>query len=220
MQMFRRPVSMAVQGDRVGVCVTQFDPKLLERGVVCSPGSLHTLYAALIAVHKISYFRGTLASRTKFHISLGHETVMARVSFFGSAAACGSQSGAEPDPESQPVNEAEAGFSFDREYRHQEEYVIGQSEGKAPEQWALLEFEKPVTCPPNCLVIGSRLDTDIHANTCRLAFHGRLLHGMEEKNYAESTLPRLLISKDKQREGAVERVHTHTHTHKVAAPSE
>lgn len=204
MQMFRRPVSMAMQGDRVGVCVTQFDPKLLERGVVCSPGSLHTLHAALVSVQKISYFRGTLTSRAKFHISLGHETVMARVTFFGSADAAPPVSQSRDETGNEVA--AKGDFSFDREYCHQEEYVTGQSEDQDPEQWALLEFEKAVTCSPNCLVIGSRLDTDIHANACRLAFHGRLLHGMEEKNYTETTLPRLLISKEKHREGNVERV--------------
>ena len=29
-------------------------------------------------------------------------------------------------------------------------------------QYALLEFEKPVTCLPDSIVIGSRLDTDAH----------------------------------------------------------
>ena len=28
-------------------------------------------------------------------------------------------------------------------------------------QFGLLEFERPVTCPSNSLIIGSRLDTDI-----------------------------------------------------------
>ena len=41
-------------------------------------------------------------------------------------------------------------------------------------QYVLLKFETPVTCPPGSLLIGSRFDTDIHSNTCRLAFHGRL----------------------------------------------
>lgn len=40
MQMFRKPVNSAIQGDRVALCVTQFDPKLLERGLVCAPGIL------------------------------------------------------------------------------------------------------------------------------------------------------------------------------------
>ncbi|XP_023646409.1 selenocysteine-specific elongation factor [Paramormyrops kingsleyae] len=208
-QMFRRPVSRAIQGDRVGVCVTQFDPKLLERGLVCSPGSLHTLHAAIISVRKIGYFRGTLATRSKFHISVGHETVMARASFFGLPP---SSSPSEPSgPQSQETGSlpdpVETSFDFEREYLFQEEYALGKLGASThPEQWTLLEFEKPVTCPALCLVIGSKLDTDIHANTCRLAFHGRLLEGFEDKGYAESVLPRLRLYKTKQREGQVERV--------------
>lgn len=207
-QMFRKPVSGGMQGDRVGVCVTQFDPKLLERGVVCSPGSLRTLYAAVISVRKIGYFKGSLATRAKFHITVGHETVMTRVTFFGLPPMGASElpSDSKP-PASQPCS-LEKPFTFDREYVHQDEYVTGQGKASSvdPEQWALLEFERPVTCPSLCLVIGSKLDTDIHANACRLAFQGRLLQGFEDKNYAETALPRLRIYKSKQKEGQVERV--------------
>ena len=38
MQMFRKPVDKAVQGDRVGVCVTQLEATALERGLACTPG--------------------------------------------------------------------------------------------------------------------------------------------------------------------------------------
>lgn len=208
-QMFRKPVSGAMQGDRVGVCVTQFDPKLLERGVVCTPESLRTLFAAVISVRKIGYFKGSLSTRAKFHITVGHETVMAKVTFFGLPPAGAS----EPPPDSKPPPSEpcslETPFTFDREYFYQDEYVTGQGEGSLgldPEQWALLEFERPVTCPSLCLVIGSKLDTDIHANACRLAFQGRLLQGFEDKNYAETDLPRLRIYKTKHKEGQVERV--------------
>ncbi|KAE8298631.1 Selenocysteine-specific elongation factor [Larimichthys crocea] len=204
-QMFRKPVSGAMQGDRVGVCVTQFDPKLLERGVVCTPGSLRTLYAAVISVRKIGYFKGSLATRAKFHITVGHETVMARVAFFGLPPV--SASDTKPPP-SEPCS-LETPFTFDREYFYQDEYVTGQGEASSapdPEQWALLEFERPVTCPSLCLVIGSKLDTDIHANACRLAFQGYLLQGFEDKGYAETALPRLRIYKTKHKEGQVERV--------------
>ncbi|XP_062853977.1 selenocysteine-specific elongation factor [Trichomycterus rosablanca] len=198
-QMFRKPVPSAMQGDRVGVCVTQFDPKLLERGVVCTPSSLQTLHAAVISVRKIEYYKGAISSRAKFHITIGHETVMARVSFFSRASPSDQSAAAEPSSEA---------FSFDWEFCHQEEYLTGQGEAECrePEQWALLEFERLVTCPPLSLVIGSRLDSDIHSNTCRLAFYGKLLEGFEEKNYVETTLPKLKISKDKHKEGAVERV--------------
>ncbi|KPP60531.1 hypothetical protein Z043_121464, partial [Scleropages formosus] len=219
-QMFRQPVGGAMQGDRIGVCVTQFDPKLLERGLVCTPGSLRTLHAGLMSVRKISYFRGALTTRSKFHISVGHETVMAKVTFFGLPPSTSSSSPdnckalsrpGDPQTTSFPPDSTppETSFSFDTEYFFQEEYAVGQggpAKAAEPQQWALLEFEKPVTCPPLCLVIGSKLDTDIHSNTCRLAFQGRLLEGFEDKGYAESALPRLKLYKSKQREGQVERV--------------
>ncbi|XP_037659048.1 selenocysteine-specific elongation factor isoform X2 [Choloepus didactylus] len=213
MQMFHMPVSSAMQGDRLGVCVTQFDPRLLERGLVCAPESLRTIHAALISLEKILYFRGPLQTKAKFHITVGHETVMGRLMVFS------------PSPESfdrEPVLDA---FDFSREYLFQEQYLCRDSApaasdgaeatpkvGQAPEgpyprqQWALVEFEKPVTCPRLCLVIGSRLDADIHANSCRLAFHGTLLHGLEDKNYTESFLPRLKVYKLKHKQGFVERV--------------
>ncbi|XP_040102579.1 selenocysteine-specific elongation factor isoform X2 [Oryx dammah] len=209
LQMFHTPVSSAMQGDRLGVCVTQFDPKLLERGLVCAPESLRTVHAALISVEKIPYFRGSLQTKAKFHITVGHETVMGRLMFFSPA----------PDSlDREPVLDS---FDFSREYLFQEQYLCPAaadaaeadekagraSAGRCPrQQWALVEFEKPVTCPRLCLVIGSRLDADIHANTCRLAFHGVLLHGLEDKNYTESALPTLRVYKLKQKHGVVERV--------------
>ncbi|XP_065790107.1 selenocysteine-specific elongation factor isoform X1 [Muntiacus reevesi] len=208
MQMFHTPVSSAVQGDRLGICVTQFDPKLLERGLVCAPESLHTVHAALISVEKIPYFRGPLQTKAKFHITVGHETVMGRVMFFS------------PAPDSLDCEPVLDSFDFSREYLFQEQYLCpGPATAEANEkagqglaghgprqQWALVEFEKPVTCPRLCLVIGSRLDADIHTNTCRLAFHGVLLHGLEDRSYAESALPALRVYKLKQRHGVVERV--------------
>lgn len=73
-------------------------------------------------------------------------------------------------------------------------------------QYALLEFEKPVTCLPDSITIGSRLDTDVHSNICRIAFHGSLVHAIVDKDYASSILPKLRVFKTKFREGIVERV--------------
>ncbi len=54
MQMFRQAVECAFQGDRLGICVTQFDPKLLERGIACTPGSLPTSYGLIVNVDKVT----------------------------------------------------------------------------------------------------------------------------------------------------------------------
>ena len=209
MQMFKHPIEKATQGDRVGICVTQFDPKLLERGLVCSPSSVPTVVAGIVNIKKISYYKGSITSKSKFHITIGHETVMGKLQIFGLP----------------PGEEVQCdGFNFEIDYVFQEEVIdLTKSNMDADKenesatlgasamplsrhQWALIEFEKPVTCPENSLVIGSRLDTDIHLNTCRIAFHGKLLVPITDKAYTDTVLPKLRVYKTKSREGVVERV--------------
>ncbi|KAL4858017.1 Selenocysteine-specific elongation factor [Chlorella vulgaris] len=73
------------------------------------------------------------------------------------------------------------------------------------QQWAYLRFSQPVTAPEESLVIGSKLDADLHTSSCRLAFHGRLCRLLDPSDQTE--LHRLLpVYKPKQREGVIERV--------------
>lgn len=196
MQMFKKPVEHAVQGDRIGICLTQFDPKQLERGIACKPGYIPTITAGIISVQKIKYYKGNVNTKAKFHVSIGHETVMAKLSFFSSVQ--GSSGAADYNA-----------FDFEREYKFQDELLLDlQSDSQVNEmpvkQFALLEFEKPVLAVPKCLVIGSKLDTDIQTSSCRLAFWGHLLESIEDKNYS-TVLPRLRIFKEKCKRGVVDR---------------
>ena len=176
--------------------MTQFDPKQLERGVVCTPGTLPTIVAAIVSVYKIGYYKGNVNTNAKFHISIGHETVMGKLTFFGHTQE-GDQS------------ECTTGnFNWGMNYSYQDG-LIGKSsdvEPKPTHQFALLEFEKPVTCAASSMVIGSRLDTDIHSNICRLAFHGLMAVPITDTNYTQTLLPKLNIFKMKKREGIVERM--------------
>lgn len=83
MQMFRRKVSTIRQGDRAGICISNFDAKLIERGVAAAPGAVQLLRGAIALVRKVSYYQGKLTGGSKFHISVGHATVMATVTFWG-----------------------------------------------------------------------------------------------------------------------------------------
>lgn len=47
-----------MQGDRVGICVTQLDPKLVERGLLAAPGTVPSFNAAVAAVEKIRFLAG------------------------------------------------------------------------------------------------------------------------------------------------------------------
>ena len=127
-----------------------------------------------------------------------HETVMAKVSFFGYYG-----------------NDEITGdtFDFEKQYLYQDELIdvrnaskdADNQEALPKKQFALLEFERPVTCAYSCLVIGSKLDTDIHANICRLAFNGKMLEAIADQKYQDNVLPRLKVFKYKSKEGIVER---------------
>ena len=186
-QMFRVGVSKIEQGDRAGICLTQFDPSLVERGVVCTPGTVPLLPAVIAVIDRISFFKGDISSKSKFHISLGHETVMARVSLFSGVCEGGK-------------------LDLEQEYLHVDSLDQDTVTRPGHRQFALLEFERMVPVLPDCVLIGSRLDTDINVNMCRLAFHGRVVWTPSDKeNYAKSELPKLKVYKIKSRSGYVER---------------
>lgn len=61
MQMFKKPVQSAQQGDRVGICVAGFDAKALERGLASAPGVVSTINAAIVSLEKIRYYKAVSA---------------------------------------------------------------------------------------------------------------------------------------------------------------
>ena len=82
MQMFRKPVQIARQGDRLGICVTQLDADSIERGLACTPSSMKSCDTVLAAVEKIKFFTDQVMNKSKFHITLGHQTAIGLVHFF------------------------------------------------------------------------------------------------------------------------------------------
>lgn len=304
MQMFHKPVQRAVQGDRLGICVAGLDAKAVERGAAAAPGTVPSLSNVIALVKKVRFFRGECPSQSKFHITVGHTTVMATAIFFGAkelagsagagsgvaagsatakapapaaaappappasagdSAAAGGAGGADGSSESPAGSGASSSLSHwstrnvpsidyipGSEYLWQEALwsparrkkakpskpgkpskdekagaagkarskgkaaaggaggdVAGSAEAAAADdlsewQWVWLHFEHEVLCPLGSLIIGSRLDTDIHENTCRLAFYGRLVHaqGPDEVEAAKS----LRLYKPKERRGVVDRV--------------
>ena len=89
-------------------------------------------------------------------------------------------------------------FDFDQDFVFQEEVLESLDDddnfhgnktkksfaNNLPLHWALLTYQTPVYCPSNSLIIGSRLDTDIQANSCQLLFSGRLIEKCDPKKEA------------------------------------
>lgn len=235
-QMFRRKANMVQQGDRAGICVSNFDAKLMERGVIASPGTVKLIRGAIAVVRKVRFFKGSLNSGAKFHISVGHTTVMATVSFWG-AREIAKQVNGENDKNrentgSQAFGKSSLGgsadlaglprlkFDWNDDFLHQDNYldVLPASDSSEwnestsgqrkdisqlpPLHWARIEFLTPVYCPMDSLVIGSRLDSEVNANACRLAFSGRLV----ERYDAKSDHGRLKSYNKKEKVGTVSRL--------------
>ena len=192
MQMFRKPVEKACQGDRLGVCVTQFDPKLLERGLACTPGLIKSAFGLLVSVTKIPYYKLEVETKSKFHISVGNETIMAKATFFGT----------ESDEDS---------FDINREYPYQSHLIdlmkkdAIESNYKPCRQFAVLQFDRCIPVIPGSLIIGSKLDMDVHTSMCRLAFKGSVLDIFSSKDYPDTILSSYKVFKNKTKEGLVER---------------
>eukprot|EP01039_Chlorochromonas_danica_P003602 gene3602-3945_t len=83
MQIFHRAVESAGQGDRVALCLTNLDARLLERSLAAAPNTLPSFSAAIALVRKVRFFRMVCRSDSRCHISIGHHTSLAKVTFFG-----------------------------------------------------------------------------------------------------------------------------------------
>lgn len=180
-QIFRQSVSEAMQGDRVGVCVTHLDAKLFERGVVCSPGHLQPSYAIIASITRISYFRRDIRTGTKFHITAVHDTVLAKIVLFSSDLT---------------TFEIQEDMPF-------EEILPKEKDSKT--WFVLVEFEQPMICGLGSLILGSKLDSDIHSKTCRLAFYGNAVKVYTSPDY-QASLSEIRVFKVKCKTGIVDRV--------------
>lgn len=65
-----------------------------------------TAYAAIISLQKIRHFKGTIQSGSKFHITIGHETILARIDLFTV----------------KDETDSSAAFDFKKEYLYLDEY--------------------------------------------------------------------------------------------------
>ncbi len=210
--MFRKPIDRAIQGDRLGICVTNFDAKLIERGIASTPDYVKNAYGVIIKLNRIKHFKGIIETNARFHISIGHETIIGKIELFG-----------ELDNNSLDLEnlniDCKGQFDFNKEYiyvneiENDDKSTEGVKNNKRIKNFYLLiDFtdqisEQSVLCTPNSIAIASKLDTDIHLNQCRIAFYGHVLHSFTNKDYhSNGELSRLKIFKEKSKEGLIERM--------------
>lgn len=252
MQMFRRDVKRIEQGDRAGISVRAPWSSKVERAVLVTPGTAVTVQVAIALVRRIKHFRGEMRSGpSRFHLTVGHSTVMASAVFFGARelvdrlspshsedAATGATSASLAGPYVPPA----LAFDWDEQFEWQDSLLAklpddaaaasssrastaspaasssrastaspaasssslealesesgageaaparvaaaAPKKSKLPWQWALVHLDAPVVCQLGATIIGSRLDADPGANSCRLAFAGALVHPVTAEEVA------------------------------------
>lgn len=154
----------------------------------------------LAVIKKVRAFRTVAKSGSKFHISIGHVTVMAKATFFGAHELRGTstQNGSQPQERThglslkheESMDVPPVTFDWARDYIFQDGLVgkdpawegeladaAAQGEGRRPPmatQYVLLELEHPVLFPLGSLIIGSRLDVETSGVGVgsRIAFYG------------------------------------------------
>ncbi|TNV81040.1 hypothetical protein FGO68_gene8456 [Halteria grandinella] len=221
MQMFRKPVQSARQGDRLGICVAQLDAALIERGIATTPHSLHSTDLILAIVKKIPYFTEPVKNKSKFHITIGHQTVIGYCLFFTavqntqqmqvqfSKAALseqGLQLGIESEIDYQFVDEVKGAKLVKQQVVTKEEQKgAGEAvNSNIPVYYAAIKLEREIFVQPQSLLIASKLDKDIAAKQCRLAFQGQAISLCNESPVP--TFEKLKIVKEKLKKGKVDRV--------------
>lgn len=207
LQMFHKPAQSARQGDRVGMLVQKLD---MERGLVATPGSVQTFDGAIAQIEKIRFFKEKCKSKSKLHITIGHTTVLATLTFFAIPTEQEQLDHASKKSSATPMEEVKSDgdnsesltFNFDRDYLSLDEIQKKRPKGT---QFVLLNLERPVTAPRQARVIGSKLDKEITTSDCRLAFHGQLITPFDCKD--PKNLQQLRVYTPKCREGSVDRIH-------------
>jgi selenocysteine-specific elongation factor len=182
LQIFKQSVNEASAGDRVGICVTQTDAHVtFERGLLCTPKTVPLIAACIARVWPIVYYRFSCSSRSLFHITIGHETTMGRLTLFSDAV----------------------DTPFSQDHLYEPECYHHRSNDELMDHGALIEFERVLWVPEHTLLVISKLD--LETRHCRIAFYGRVLYGVSVKDHPQ-ILHRLRLYVWKEKVGRVDRI--------------
>ncbi|KAM3146708.1 hypothetical protein pb186bvf_001238 [Paramecium bursaria] len=184
LQMFKKPVDVGNPGDRIAALFTNLEAKDIERGIVSKPGVVQNFENIVININRIQYYKASIKSQNKFHITSGHLTVMGQIKLF-----------LRPKNLNLELNmDGEYLEELDQFDKLRDKYNI----------FGLLQLEKPLLATQNSLVIASKLDTDLEANLCRIAFYGNILLNYNHNQIFQDNFIKLFRKKTKV--GQIEKI--------------
>ena len=142
------------------MCLPQLDASKIERGIAAKPRSVMISDLAIVIVRRVPYYPTDVKSKTKFHISLGHQTAIGQVTFFSCETPAGDAT-VQFNKNSLKAVDKTLTFDLNREYRAEDilpkqrriakkaeqeeskEEAKEESKNEAPRTYyAIIKFEK------------------------------------------------------------------------------
>ena len=68
MQMFKKPITKAYQGDRVGMLIKNLVHTKIERSLACNEGYVQNVCGGVFILRKIIHYKHEIKSNSKFYI--------------------------------------------------------------------------------------------------------------------------------------------------------
>ena len=202
-QMFKKPVSKAVQGDRVGMLIKNLDPTKIERTIACNEGYVQSIDGGVFLIKKIKYYKNEIKSNSKMFIIFGNQGVMAKCTFF---SLC------NKPIESLFLNNEEnnliskhlemKNIKFNLKQFYNEEFNFNEVlEANNNFYFAILKFDNKILVPPDTIALGSKIDFDVSHKSNRIAFFGKIIDKCED-----TQLNNIKIYKNKSKNGKIIRM--------------
>lgn len=201
-EMFKTRMQQVSHGDRAGVLIPNLDSTLLERGLICHPGSIYHTDGIIVTLNKIRYYKHEIESGMKLHISIGHSTVLGKImlfedtAFLQSIGLLANDSDAKSDQTDgssktreirNPYGEMTAAELAKLDLEKREFSYLKTLTSERPFCLALIHLERSIPVPSDSIYIASKLDADIHTTSCRLAFHGKVISSFTQDISSTST---------------------------------
>jgi selenocysteine-specific elongation factor len=221
-QMFKKPVTKAQQGDRVGMLIKNLDHTQIERSLACNEGYVKNLDGGLFLIKRIKFYKNEIKSNSKLFVIFGNQGVMAKCFFFNLVNKekenylVNNDSNNKKDENNnidfdnnniKILNQNKNNFmecNFNLKNFYNEEFnfseILPQSEEM---QFAILKFDSMIYIPPNTIALGSKIDFDVSHKSNRIAFYGKFIDKYEEGN-----LNRIKCFKNKSKTGKIIRMAT------------
>ena len=155
--------------------------KQIERSIGTKIGYLKKCNVILSHIERIRYWKHEISSKTKYHIIIGHITVMARLFLFK----CNDEAPVEG-----------------KKYEYVEEI---SADSKEENVFGVLLMDKPCYIREASFYIASKLDISIDTKECRMVFSGRSIRNIFH-NGVDTIYEGIKLIKKKRKQGTVERV--------------